>query len=447
MLDYIQNTVWALEANIMQRFADVLERHVNDIRLDSNEVARIVADSRSGGQERTYTVRGNVAIVPVSGVLAKHSRQVNGLSQPVGTSVENIHRDLTAAIKDDAVRAILLDVESPGGAVTGLPELANRIYDLRQKLPVWAYANDMMASGGYLVGSQAHRIFATEAAIVGSIGTYTTVIDASRAAENAGVRVHIVASGAAKGGALGAEVSEARLNVLRQVVNDTQAVFTGAVERGRNLTSEQLESVLDGRVLVGRSALSAGLVDGIQTLDATVAHLNELVRAVHGARQTRKQELTMSNSESAALAELRQAFPKDLEFAVRACERGLSVTEAKAEYADVLQARADAEREQLHERLQQAEQRAQQAEEAHRGNSAVSVANDNPAGNRDPVAQWNELKRAALANCNTPTERQQALSRLVADNQELHTAYLTAQNEGVDHYTGFKAVAAKNARI
>ncbi len=221
----------------------------------------------------TTTVAGkkgqNVSVIDVKGTLMK------GQPSFGGTSTVQLRREIRSAAQDQTVSGILLNIDSPGGTVAGTGDLAADIKAARKSKPVWAFVEDLGASAAYWAASQASQVYAnSHTALVGSIGTVLTVYDQSAAAESAGIKTLVFATGPLKGaGTPGAPVTEEQAAHFQRIVNETQTHFDAAVMKGRNLTASQLKDVRTGGVFPAAEALDRRLIDGIRSFDQTVEAL------------------------------------------------------------------------------------------------------------------------------------------------------------------------------
>jgi signal peptide peptidase SppA len=291
ILDFIGEELWALRRQTLDSLTGVVMRHVRGAKLSADQVEDIKSARADGGAdhprlERGYELRGNVAVIPIRGVIAKYASQVNGSSQPRGTAAETVLRGLRAALSDDAVKGILLNIDSPGGTVSGVPALAEEIFAASGEKPIWAYSQDLMASAAYWIGSQAERIYAGQAADIGSIGVYAAVVDSSRAAEADGVQVHVVKAGEHKGAFVpGAAVTEADLETLQRHVDETRELFVEAIARGRKADAAQIATLANGDTWRADRALERELIDGVRSFEGTLAAMQDHVsRTVFGAQ-------------------------------------------------------------------------------------------------------------------------------------------------------------------
>jgi signal peptide peptidase SppA len=208
----------------------------------------------------------SVAVVRVERTLMKQRPSLGG------TSTVDVRRSVRSAANDPNVSGILLAIDSPGGTVAGTDDLAREVKAARRKKPTWAFVEDLGASAAYWVASQAGAIYANSpTALVGSIGTVMTVYDESKAAESQGVRPLVFATGPLKGaGEPGTAITEEQSAYLQGIVNQTQAVFDGAVRSGRNLSAAELGAVRSGGVFLASEAQRLRLIDGIKSFDATL---------------------------------------------------------------------------------------------------------------------------------------------------------------------------------
>ncbi len=227
----------------------------------------------SAGERVLYHQVGAVAVVAIDGPMLKNPPDwaIDALGF---ASTKRTQRAVEAAAADPAVSAILLRVDTPGGSVDGLPELADAIAAAAAVKPVVAQVDGLMASAGYYVGSQATRILAHGTDLVGSIGTIICLYDYSKLFAEAGIEAVPIATGPYKAtGMIGAELTADQRTYLQGIVDFFFADFKARVQRGRRLSNEGIAAVTDGRVFPAPEAQRLGLIDGTATLDATLAEL------------------------------------------------------------------------------------------------------------------------------------------------------------------------------
>lgn len=233
--------------------------------------------------ESSLRVENGVARIRVAGPVLKTAPWWAEYFGIEVAAVDSIREQLLAAVDEPDVKSILLDIDSPGGTVDGVAELADDIFAARDLKPIAAHASDIMASAAYWIGSQAGHITAGDTAEIGSIGVYTVVNDASRLFENAGIKTHVVASHPLKGaGVFGAPVTPAQIDDTRRLIGAIADKFSAAVARGRRMDAEAVTAVSTGQVWLGDEAEKLGLVDGIASSRAASAHAERLATPMGG---------------------------------------------------------------------------------------------------------------------------------------------------------------------
>jgi protease-4 len=167
--------------------------------------------------------------------------------------------------------AVVLRVDSPGGAVAPSQELYDEVWRVREQKPVIASLGNVAASGGYYVASAANAIVASPGTITGSIGAIMSLPYMGPLAEKVGIREEIVKSGPYKdiGHPTRPLAGEDRA-LLQGMVDDVREQFVAAVARGRAMDAERVRALADGRIFSGAQAEAAGLVDHLGGLEAAV---------------------------------------------------------------------------------------------------------------------------------------------------------------------------------
>ena len=168
------------------------------------------------------------------------------------TSSEEIGDALREAAGREDIKAVFLNIDSPGGTVAGTPELANAVAALDKKKPVYAFSSGLMCSAAYWVASQARAIYATPSAQVGSIGVVQAVIDNSAALDKAGIKVEVFSVGKYKAmGAPGTPLTDDQRELIQSNLAEIAAEFHDAVlSRGRSIPAEAME----GQTFSGKQA-------------------------------------------------------------------------------------------------------------------------------------------------------------------------------------------------
>lgn len=260
---------WALQREKFQQVTEFLLFKADGGQLSAEELAARVSNKRASEVARK---EGAVAVIPVYGVLAQRMDLMSEISG--GTSYQSLQRALHAALADDDVKAVVLDIDSPGGSVPGTDELATEIRKLRGgDKPIIAQVNSLAASAAYWLASAADEIVVTPSGRAGSIGVYTAHDDVSAAMEKAGVKRTYISAGEHKVEGNEAEpLPEDARDYIQRLIDHSYDKFVSAVAEGRGVSkSKVLDGFGKGRVFFAEELLDRGMADRIATLDETLA--------------------------------------------------------------------------------------------------------------------------------------------------------------------------------
>jgi signal peptide peptidase SppA len=216
---------------------------------------------------------GDIAVVPLSGFVTQKPTIWSELFG--GTSTEALVAEVRTAMAEPSIGAVVLDVDSPGGTVVGLPEAAAAIRGVRGPKPLVAVVNPFMASAAYWLGSQADEIVATPSSLTGSIGVMAVYVDESKALEGAGLSVEEIVYGRRKAEASGLRplTDEAR-EAIQDRVDYYGQMFEADVAKGRGIGVGRVRTRYgQGTVFNAGPAQAAGLVDRIGLLEGVIREL------------------------------------------------------------------------------------------------------------------------------------------------------------------------------
>jgi capsid assembly protease len=288
---YVSSTPWAMVPGYLEAMLEVLQLRLEGLRFTETEIADRLARASHGSLgdgaleaafasmkqrgQRVSPSSGAIAVLPLYGVIAQKASMVNQTSGPSGTSTEEFGAAFDAAMNDPSVSAIVLDVDSPGGSINGVPELAAKIANARGSKRIVACATGMAASAAYWIASAADELAASPSADVGSIGVYTVHHDLSAALAQGGVKPTIIRAGKYKAEGHPAEpLSDDARADLQSRVDEAYNWFVGDVAKHRNTTPDAVrDGYGQGRVLSASRAKNAGMIDRVATLDEIVARL------------------------------------------------------------------------------------------------------------------------------------------------------------------------------
>lgn len=262
---YILDQVWNMEPRHFHQMVAAISNITGIIDEDSPAVQAFFE-----GRSSPLRVESGIGIIDIQGPMMK---RLSGFSFFFGgSSTEAVRQAVKQAATDPDIKQIILRVDSPGGSVDGLSELGEEIAKANDKKPVVAQVDGLAASAAYYVASQAGRIVAGKMDMIGSIGTRMMLIDSSEAFERAGIKVITVDTGEFKSaGTAGTEITDAHIKYFQGIVDAFAHDFRETVHRGRRMKQKKLEEIADGRLFMASDALELGLIDGIATLEETIA--------------------------------------------------------------------------------------------------------------------------------------------------------------------------------
>lgn len=210
-----------------------------------------------GVAPKPYVTADGIGVIPVVGVIGK---SLSPLEKMMGAvDVNEISDAVDAFAANPDVQKIALQVSSPGGTVTGVEELANKVRAIGK--PTLAYTDSEMASAAYWIASAADRVVSSPSATVGSIGVYIAIPDYSAAAEMAGIKMVVIKSGKFKGAGIeGTSLDEGQLANLQESVDTIHAEFKAAVNMKRKMVKAE---AMEGQTFSGKQAAAQGLVTGL----------------------------------------------------------------------------------------------------------------------------------------------------------------------------------------
>ena len=208
-----------------------------------------------------------VAVITASGVI------YDGERPPGEIGSDTLSQLINQARLDDSVKALVLRVDSPGGSASASEKIRQALLRTRAAgKPVVVSMGSYAASGGYWIAAPANKIFATQTTITGSIGTFMSFPTLEDAAANFGIYSDGVGTTPLSGSLnMLKDVNPMLDNILQQSVNSTYARFIGLVAEGRELTTEQVDTLGQGRVWAATDALDHGLIDAIGGIEDAVA--------------------------------------------------------------------------------------------------------------------------------------------------------------------------------
>jgi signal peptide peptidase SppA len=289
---------WAIVPEKLFEIQEIYRTHLRGDKIDIEAIEAQTGKPLDNKKER-YQIVNDTAIIPIQGVIAKKMNLFTQISG--GASTHLVGRDIKEALADDSIKSILLDIDSPGGTVDGTQELGDIVFAGRDKKPIIAYSDGMIASAAYWIGSAADKIYISGDTIdIGSIGVVASHVDYSEWEKKVGIKTTEIYAGKYKRIASDTKpLSKEGKQYIQDQVDYLYSIFVDQVAKNRGVSSEKvLKDMADGRIFIGKQAITAGLVDGVSTLD-------RLINTVLPVLQADKQEAKV-------LSELNNSFRKEL---------------------------------------------------------------------------------------------------------------------------------------
>ncbi|MDD5132945.1 MAG: signal peptide peptidase SppA [Candidatus Nanoarchaeia archaeon] len=199
-----------------------------------------------------------IAVIKIDGAIGVESNYL-GTS---GVSADKINSYLEDAAKEDSIKGILIEINSPGGAVIASEEIATKINSIKTKKPVVAFIKDTGASGAYWIASSCNKIVAYPMSITGSIGVIGSYLDYVGLMEKYGVNYNQLIAGKYKDiGSPYTELTPERKLVMQNIIDEIYNYFVEQVSKNRNLDKNTVKGLATGMVYLGKDAKDLKLID------------------------------------------------------------------------------------------------------------------------------------------------------------------------------------------
>lgn len=268
----IRESLWLITPEGLDVVLTIANKRLNGEQFTDEYLEQVRSNGHSEKESELQVVKG-LGILPIMGPIFGKANLMTQLSG--ATSLEVLQGQFQEMLNNDEIHSILLNIDSPGGTSDLLQEMGDEIFNARDQKPIYAIANTSAGSAAYWLMSQATKGYVTPSGSVGSIGAYTVHEDQSAADAIEGIKYTFIHAGKFKteGNPHEALTSEGR-EFRQERINELYDGFVGAVARGRGTVSETVDtSYGQGRMLLPKQALEAGMVDGIISMDGLVNQL------------------------------------------------------------------------------------------------------------------------------------------------------------------------------
>jgi signal peptide peptidase SppA len=282
-LTEIYDRPWLITSEALDVICGIAERREVDLEAVAARLGRPLENA--GGN--SY-VRDGVAVIGVEGPIVRYADLFSEISG--ATSVESLSLDFQQAMEAANVRQILLNINSPGGQVDGIQELADMIRAGAAEKPVTAYVDGQAASAAYWLAAAASRIIASESSLLGSVGVVAAITDRTGAQERQGIKRYEIVSSRAPYKRVNPATPEGQA-VIQETIDALEDIFIGRLAAFRGVSVEAVQQNFgQGKQFIARRAVGAGMADQIDTFEPLVARL-----AADRAPRATRQEVPVMN--------------------------------------------------------------------------------------------------------------------------------------------------------
>ncbi|MCB1316205.1 MAG: signal peptide peptidase SppA [Leptospiraceae bacterium] len=217
--------------------------------------------------------QAGIAVIEISGVI-EDGYGVGGV-----TGADRVVEDLDAALKNPAIRGVILAINSPGGTVGATKKIYDKVMEVRRQRPVMAVVTDIAASGGYYVASAADKIFVYRGSIIGSIGVIIIRPNVAAFLADHGIRIEALTAGQYKDASYPfRELTGEERNMYQQILDDSYQQFLEDVRAGRDEDIQTVETWAEGRIFSGEDARTLQMVDEIGNMDSAIFEIKSMAK-------------------------------------------------------------------------------------------------------------------------------------------------------------------------
>jgi signal peptide peptidase SppA len=294
IMSAMRSQVWAIDPNKLEAIMAFLALKAEGKDTDAAVVAELhgssqVMAARAKKVQQSGTQAATVAVLPVYGLILHRGSSMGDISGPAATSTVKLLQQFQQAVDDPSVSAIIFDIDSPGGTVEGVEELASAIRGARGKKQTIAVSNKLCASAAYFIASACDEIVVSPSSMTGSIGVYCAHEDASKYLENIGVKVSLIKFGENKAEGNPYEpLSDKGRAHMQETVDMFGDMFEKAVAKGRKVAQAKVHDTFgQGMIFGAAQAVKIGMADKVDTFEAVLARFG----------------ITLSSSNSTSMSE------------------------------------------------------------------------------------------------------------------------------------------------
>lgn len=284
----MSNEVWAIVPEKLEEIIGVIEARANGHAADIDTLAVIEAARRKPVRN------GRVAVLPLFGSI---SHRAGSIESSFGTSAEQFGLDFDALMDSPEVGGLILDVDSPGGSVSGIQELADKIRGRRGEKPIVAVANAGAFSAAFWIATAADELVVTPSGSVGSVGVVALHVDQSEFNEKIGLKPTFIHAGEHKiEGHPHAPLDKESHAEIQRHVDRHHDSFVSALAANRDTTEFKVRKDFGGgRIFGGKEAVERNMADRVATFEQIVAEMSGTLKPKKSNRAATERRRLQAN--------------------------------------------------------------------------------------------------------------------------------------------------------
>lgn len=266
VLSAIYGNAWAIMPDMLDTIMQISLRENEGPEALSARLGRPLQNTR------TVTVQNGVAVIPITGPIIPRANTLEDISG--ATSLQILAKDLYTVLEDDSVHSILLDIDSPGGAASGIGEFSEDVRAANKIKPVTAYVSGYAASAAYWIASAAGEIVAHKTASLGSIGVVTARY-VQEGLNQDGYKEFEIVSSSAIHKRPDPRTEHGMAEIIRQI-DSLEGQFIDAVASYRSVSAAKVRAEFgQGGMLIASEAIKAGMADRLGSYEETLSGLTQ----------------------------------------------------------------------------------------------------------------------------------------------------------------------------
>ena len=283
-LTYLTTSLWAMEPSALARIAEIAARDAPEIDLSQlhHDIQLLSGKSGQAVSQISEVRENGVGILHVRGPISRYANWMQAYCG--GVSTQSLAKAFTSLVENNQVKTIVLNIDSPGGEAKGIHELSAMIANARAKKKITAYVGGMGASAGYWIASAASEIVIDATAQLGSIGAVVQ-LKLAKNKDNADTLKIVSHQSPKKHLDLGTKEGQSE---LQSQINELAGVFIATVAKNRGVSENKVISEFgQGGLLMGQSAVKAGLADRLGSLESLISSNNTNQRVTMTTTKTK----------------------------------------------------------------------------------------------------------------------------------------------------------------